>query len=441
MRLLLISIPLLTMACSAKDGVDTSEITDTGSGDTDSNDTDIDTDTDDSSDTAIEEIVDEDGDGVLAEEDCDDSNPDLGAMSEDGDCDGVTSGFDCDDSDPDASYTYSSSLTDYQIDGSIDATSEYYELYDGNSNLVFIYNERDEDGDGLADFAVTTEQVYDSAGNLVDYRAYEESLDQSYYTDTHIVYTYSPDNLLLSEAEISTGFNEDGNFSESTTTMYTYNPENQMDTRVITIDDDSDGLANESYEAFYLYDSEGHLIELTENGDTDGDGNIDTVLIGQYIWVNQLLIQRDIGRDNDLDGIMEMTETRMYLYDGSENVIHEEVIFNIPAFSLVSITLRGYTPENWLETEEIILDIDADGLINQREFTNYTYDGVGNILTRIYSHDDNFDGTDDMISMTSNVYDSENRIIEMMNENDVNADGVTDESALTTYNYDGCESF
>ena len=30
MRLLLISIPLLTMACSAKDGVDTSEITDTG---------------------------------------------------------------------------------------------------------------------------------------------------------------------------------------------------------------------------------------------------------------------------------------------------------------------------------------------------------------------------------------------------------------------------
>ena len=136
-------------------------------------------------------------------------------MSEDGDCDGVTSGFDCDDSDPDASYTYSSSLTDYEIDGSIDVTSEYYKLYDGNSNLVFIYNERDEDGDGLADFAVTTEQVYDSAGNLVDYRAYEETLDQSYYTDTHIVYTYSPDNLLLSEADVSTGFNEDGNFQKA----------------------------------------------------------------------------------------------------------------------------------------------------------------------------------------------------------------------------------
>ena len=70
--------------------------------------------------------------------------------------------------------------------------------------------------------------------------------------------------------------------------MYTYNPENQVDTRVITIDDDSDGLVNESYEAFYIYDPEGFLIELVENGDTDGDGNINTVSIVQQIWANQL---------------------------------------------------------------------------------------------------------------------------------------------------------
>ena len=58
---------------------------------------------------------------------------------------------------------------------------------------------------------------------------------------------------------------------------------------------------------------------------------------------------------------METTQTRMYLYDSSENIIHEEVIYNSPELDIVGIILRGYTPENWVETEEFLMDIDADG--------------------------------------------------------------------------------
>ena len=45
-------------------------------------------------------VVDQDGDGVAADDDCDDSDDMLGAIAEDMDCDGVVTSDDCNDNDP-----------------------------------------------------------------------------------------------------------------------------------------------------------------------------------------------------------------------------------------------------------------------------------------------------------------------------------------------------
>ena len=55
--------------------------------------------TDAGEDSAAPTVVDEDEDGVPAEEDCDDANAELGAVSADEDCDGALTADDCDDLD------------------------------------------------------------------------------------------------------------------------------------------------------------------------------------------------------------------------------------------------------------------------------------------------------------------------------------------------------
>ena len=186
MRLVLMSIPLLALACTADEKVDTPDINDSGSEDT----ADIDIDTGDDSDTGIDEDIDADGDGVLSDLDCDDNNPDIGSIEEDGDCDGVITQYDCDDSDPDASYLYTYSDTDYETDGVLDTIYEHYELLNEAMNPFFGYSVYDGDGDGQSNIAVTTESLYDPEGNLVDHRSYYDFLGQDNYSDTHTVYSY-----------------------------------------------------------------------------------------------------------------------------------------------------------------------------------------------------------------------------------------------------------
>ena len=441
MRFLFLSLPLALMACTDKEDVEDSDITDTDGDDTGTTDTDTDTDTDTNTDTGSDDI-DADGDGVFAEDDCDDTNPDLGAIADDADCDGVQTVLDCDDANPDASYLYSTAEMDYETDGNIDFMMASYELYDENDRQIFLFNDVDTDGDGQADSTVSIEQIYDSDGNLTEQLAFSDFLDGANYIDTHTVYSYSPEGLILNENRAINAQYDTGAYAELQTMTYTYNPENQLDSQTMTVDVDIDGAVNQATTIHYLYDGDGLLIEVMQEGDHNGDGMVDSLSITQNIYANQLLLQTDTGYDTDADGTMNTTETTMYLYDNAANPIHRETLtYNDAVLSTIDISLSTYTPENWVETTERLWDGEGDGVPNYRDFSHWTYDGAGNILTFLTARDDGFDNTDDSIVLSSFVYDSENRVLENIIDSDSDADGNTDNLQTTVYSYDGCESF
>ncbi|MGH2416206.1 MAG: hypothetical protein ACRDEA_21440, partial [Microcystaceae cyanobacterium] len=79
-------------------------------------------------------------------------------------------------------------------------------------------------------------------------------------------------------------------------------------------------------------------------------------------------------------------------------------------------------------------DFDADGMVDYRFSTTYTYDRKGNLTSQIEESDDDADGI--VNSRYSTTYDSQGNITSRIDEQDFDDNGTVDRRDSTTYTYD-----
>jgi hypothetical protein len=124
-------------------------------------------------DTSTPDVIDNDGDGVPAEEDCDDANADLGAIAEDADCDGTLTADDCDDAD--------AASTIVAEDGDCDGTLTADDCDDDDATSTIVADDADCDG------VLTGDDCDDTLGTVQLCGTCQDALDSGFATTSAYV--------------------------------------------------------------------------------------------------------------------------------------------------------------------------------------------------------------------------------------------------------------
>jgi hypothetical protein len=273
-------------------------------------------------------------------------------------------------------------------------------VFDGNTVV---------DADGIPDQTQTQTTTFDAQGKplqdivLIDLGA-NGTIEQQRIAD----YTYDGHgNLILRDDKVfnyTTGVQLNHNTFEST-----WDTHDNLLTQVIENDFDNDGVIDRRQSLENEYDQKGHVIENTIEIDTDGDGVVDTRRV--------TTIQRDnngrpslqtLSIDDPADGTIDETRTSSsFVFQG--NAIQE--------VSTARDTAPLGAPPDWTS------------------LTTFTYDQGGLLVAQSTAYDLGANGTVDNTLVNTNAYNNKKNLTETVNEVDIDGDGVADQRVRTIYTY------
>jgi hypothetical protein len=184
-----------------------------------------------------------------------------------------------------------------------------------------------------------------------------------------------------------------GHFPESTT----------------TVDSNGDGVVDARNTATETFDERGNSTAGTFRTDTNADGVVDS----SYQFT------RTFEANN-------LPRTEAYEYDtNGDGVVDERSV----------TTFAEEAPRSFVTT--VLTDYDADGEIDNRDVTRWTFDEAGDNVLATVHYDHGTDGTLYGSAEFRMTYDTEHRLLSRVRTNDYEGDGITDQTDVSTYVYDG----
>ncbi|HET9862138.1 MAG TPA: hypothetical protein VFP37_01740 [Steroidobacteraceae bacterium] len=189
------------------------------------------------------------------------------------------------------------------------------------------------------------------------------------------------------------------------------------------------------------YDAGGNLLDSDEQHDGDGTGE-------HLLRLRRTLTNDDHGfavadvadSDNGADGTIDSRRSTSFTFDARHNVTQmtEELDFGVDA-----VANERHTVEASYDTSDRQLELtartdhDADGRFESSIHEIFEYGGAAPGATRhVQVHDFNEDGVADSRTVTTSSHDDAGFLLTELNEYDADADGTPELVARTTFTYD-----
>lgn len=222
----------------------------------------------------------------------------------------------------------------------------------------------------------------------------------------------------------------DGPLRPSTLTVTTgYDRADYVTTKVVTVDDESDGSIDSTTTTGFGRDRRGRVLTSTVEDDTDNDGVLDGSLVTAVTYDAHGRILQVDTTSHAGDGTVLLAEVLAYDHDTRGRLVGSTQATHDGSGVLVAHVAYASTYDNRgnQATTLVRVDHDGDGVIDNRQEHAWEYDAGGRLVRSVVSQ--YADDAATMLTGRSEVragYDSRGRYTGAVSESDFGGDGGVD---------------